>query len=605
MLDPNSRSLYTDALTPPVGMLFDYGVATTYSADPTLVLGIPLHLVLATTEDPESLLKDPITLYESLQRVTDRLHIFCQKGNIHVPAGSKALYVLLEKMLFEATAPGGGAFHPKIWVLRFIDPHDKKNILLRLIVLSRNLTRDQSWDVSLQLEGVPEEIHEKSRQLGEFIASLPEFCDAPIDVATQELIHVLGEQVSRVEWEVPEGFEDVEFHVIGAGSRSWTPASSESLVVISPFVSNAALRKLADTTKEPLALISRAGELDQLDSATRSLFKNIKILHEAAETEDGQDTTDDLAGEIGLHAKVYVYKAGQFSSVVLGSANATNAALVNGNNVEVLAELRGRWRWAGRPGDLIDLEQSDGLGSLLVDYVPTENEIDTDQSNREDHLKAAQKELISAGIEIHCTRSEFGWQLLLTTSTRITLDGIEGLRLRPITVNADQAVKVATKQLNAQGVMITVSATESVTSLIAFELDAGQGDRLAFVLNLPIEGLPDDRDRAILRTIIHNKAGFMRYLLLLLAMDGQMSQSIVDQFTSEQGGAATSQAFMDQVPLFEELVRAFSREPERIRKIGRIIKELIADEGGEDLLPNDFIELWQTFEEALEHKSNA
>ena len=46
MLNPNSRSLYTDALTPPTGMVFDYGVATTYSLDPTLLLGIPLHLVL-------------------------------------------------------------------------------------------------------------------------------------------------------------------------------------------------------------------------------------------------------------------------------------------------------------------------------------------------------------------------------------------------------------------------------------------------------------------------------------------------------------------------------------------------------------------------------
>ena len=133
-----------------------------------------------------------------------------------------------------------------------------------------------------------------------------------------------------------------------------------------------------------------------------------------------------------------------------------------------------------------------------------------------------------------------------------------------------------------------------------------QGDRLAFVLNLPIEGLPDDRDRAILRTIIHNKASFMRYLLLLLAMDGRSQPPLEPEIlTGGKEGAAALQTFMDQVPLFEELVRAFSREPERIRKIGRIIKELIADEGGEDLLPNDFMELWQTFEEALEHKSNA
>ena len=31
MLNPNSRSLYTSALTPPPGMIFDEAIATTFS----------------------------------------------------------------------------------------------------------------------------------------------------------------------------------------------------------------------------------------------------------------------------------------------------------------------------------------------------------------------------------------------------------------------------------------------------------------------------------------------------------------------------------------------------------------------------------------------
>ena len=38
MLNPNSRSLYTSALTPPPGMMFDEAVATTFSMDPALLL---------------------------------------------------------------------------------------------------------------------------------------------------------------------------------------------------------------------------------------------------------------------------------------------------------------------------------------------------------------------------------------------------------------------------------------------------------------------------------------------------------------------------------------------------------------------------------------
>jgi hypothetical protein len=190
----------------------------------------------------------------------------------------------------------------------------------------------------------------------------------------------------------------------------------------------------------------------------------------------------------------------------------------------------------------------------------------------------------------------------------VTLQEIERLRIWPITLRAAQAVEVPAARLDPQGIAITVSATESVTSLIAFELDAGEGERLAFVLNLPVTGLPDERDRAILRTIIRNKAGFLRYLLLLLAAEGQMSQSVLDQLISgeqESPGSPHEHALMDHIPLFEELVRTFSREPARIRRIGRIIKELTADEGGEALLPAGFLTLWQTFEAAMEDTPRA
>jgi len=44
MLDPNERSLLTSLLTPPLGMVFDQGLATTYSLDPLTLLGVPVHL---------------------------------------------------------------------------------------------------------------------------------------------------------------------------------------------------------------------------------------------------------------------------------------------------------------------------------------------------------------------------------------------------------------------------------------------------------------------------------------------------------------------------------------------------------------------------------
>ena len=46
MLSPNARSLYTAALTPPPGMVFDEAIGTTFSMDPAVLLSVPVHLAL-------------------------------------------------------------------------------------------------------------------------------------------------------------------------------------------------------------------------------------------------------------------------------------------------------------------------------------------------------------------------------------------------------------------------------------------------------------------------------------------------------------------------------------------------------------------------------
>src|SRR5580700_5687317 len=59
------------------------------------------------------------------------------------------LYGLLESSVVQVTAPHGGVFHPKIWVLRFKRAGHVEDVVLRVLILSRNLTGDRSWDLSL------------------------------------------------------------------------------------------------------------------------------------------------------------------------------------------------------------------------------------------------------------------------------------------------------------------------------------------------------------------------------------------------------------------------------------------------------------------------
>lgn len=160
MLSPTDRSLYTDALVAPIGYRLTSAIATTFSLDPTLALTLPVSLAVrgfaGRAADAAAALGDPIALYDAIKRVSDRLTIYHQIGRISVPDAPHYPYGLLEPMLVGVGSPGRGVFHPKLWLMRF-DVEDGAQPLLRLLVLSRNITRDRSWDLVLRLEGAPGE----------------------------------------------------------------------------------------------------------------------------------------------------------------------------------------------------------------------------------------------------------------------------------------------------------------------------------------------------------------------------------------------------------------------------------------------------------------
>ncbi len=153
MIHPSARSTLTEALQPPSGYRFDAGVATTYSLSLGALLGLPAHFALLGDHD-NSAEEDPLRLVEGLRRASRRLAVFCERGRMEAPPAGNALAVLAEGMVHEVCAPHGGAFHPKIWALRYvaIDAAAEPATVVRLLVLTRNLTWDRCWDVSLRLD---------------------------------------------------------------------------------------------------------------------------------------------------------------------------------------------------------------------------------------------------------------------------------------------------------------------------------------------------------------------------------------------------------------------------------------------------------------------
>jgi len=593
MLSPNNRSVYTDALTPPAGYVLDRAVAATFSMDLTTLLSVPLQLVLQSTEDRDELMRDPISLYEALQRATERVHVFVQHGRIQAPRQHHLLFSLLEPMITEVVAPRGGAFHPKLWVLRFVSP-DGKKVQFRLMLASKNLTADQSWDVALTLDGSVGSVeNENGIAIASFVEQLPGLATGSFDSA--DSYQSLVKELRQVDWELPDGFDWLRFHALGLDNSSWKPAANRRLVVISPFVRPKALEMLAATSEIPVAVVSRSESLAELGGGDP--FRDAYVLHDAAETEDGEDH-EGGGLEIGLHAKAFMFQVGQRTHLAVGSANATDAALIARNNVEIIAELAGPTYKVGSVLKFLDPDADNGLGQYLVPWEADDDvEIDSTAKENEKRLEDARDALLEAKLTLNCRQDDENWVLELEVAETVDLSGLKNVFAWPVTVGVERAVDAS--ELSSQSpVRLPVQSMSSLTSLIAFKLQAGS-ETLTFALNLPVTGMPEERDRAILRSVVKNRQGFLRYLLLLLAGlgDGADVGSVARALSAKSGKQA--QNAFDDMPLLEELVRAFSRDRKRLVKVERLIDDITKDGEEDDILPDGFLTFWQVFQEAL------
>jgi len=511
-----------------------------------------------------------------------------------VPGAQHILYGMLEPVAYEARAPRGGVFHPKLWLIRFAA--DDGDVLIRQAVLSRNLTRDRSWDLNLVMDG---EVGRKrirgNKPLADLLAALPAMSTKAVQAPWMERLDALADELMHTDFELPGGFEELSFHLLGLGGGSWLPGESDELVVISPFVSENALEKLADTTRNPLALVSRQEELAGLEAAALEYFDGKYVLNENLAVSEEPEGTGIQVPLEGLHAKAYISRKGWYTSVAIGSANATDAAILHGNNVEILVELRGRHSRVGRPEDILGGE---GLGEVLVPYDPDAKVDEAEASKRREAdriLRESRKELCGAELRLYCSQEGDHWITTISARKGFQARMIEKAKAWLVTLD-EQSARDITPVLHGGRVVFASCAAAHLTGFVAFEIiPNGVSDCARFVLNLPVEGMPEERDAAILRELIANKDGFLRYLLLLLGDIGEDGvrgslQSLFIGWGKKTGGS------WDDLPLLEELAAAACREPGRLRPVKKLIDGLLSTPEGRDMIPEDFLSLWRVFE---------
>jgi hypothetical protein len=628
VLDPYDRLQLVSELRPPEGFEFDCGIGTTFSLDLESLLTVPLSLALCEFESRQAVQECPEAVLEGLRRIAGKLHVFCHRGRIKRPSEGVPLFSLLEDMVVQALPEHRGAvFHPKVWVLRY---RHSDQALIRVLVLSRNLTFDKSWDTAVVLEGMvqPQRAHVvgKNQRLADFILALESLSD-DVNAETRASLGSLAEDVMRVQFEVPAGFDDFRFWPMGIGTAmpDGFDGRHSRLMIISPFLSDLSatgrgvpldqlrMHRSSVTTN---VLVSRADQLDALspDSIAKlEATTRIYVLDDAAlnigEAERLADEALPPASDAlsGLHAKVYVIEEGAKVRILTGSANATRAAWADDTgNVEFLVEMSGERRLVGIETLLgVSTSRESGAGGMhrmLRPYTAPAHpeDVDADRERLDRMMEDACREISGAALTVTVSADAGGtFQALLAVPSIELPAGIECLTW-PVMLPQGRAQCV---QRGAQGRIPFVSLSiHALTPFWAFRVrgKSGKVEQVAeFVIRLPLEGMPETRNAAILSRMIDSPERFLKYLALLLSDDGSVLVPVRATNRARRGAGVAANP-LDGYMVMEDLVRAYGRNPERLVRIEALMKDLKQGGTAASPVPPDFEVLWKAFRQGLQ-----
>jgi hypothetical protein len=613
MLAPDDRHLFLQALRPPDGYKFDRGIGTTFSLDLYSLLVTPLSLAFLDFESPEQALGNPLWLLDSLRRYSTRLTIFCQAGQIQVPARHNLLLSHLEGMVLEARAPRGGAFHPKFWLLRYVAPDSPP--LYRLLNLTRNLTFDRCWDLMVSLDG---EVADRKKSFGrnrpitDFLHALPGLVRNNIREETAECLKVFQTEVGRVEFDVPEGFDHIKFHPLGISGHVGNPCpkTADRYLILSPFLSDTFLKERVQTGKQHV-LISRLESVDELNPKTRKSFEQVLVLEDQIEPEvlesneistEGTTTVERSVESVeltGLHAKLYVWEHGWDADWLIGSANATTSAFHH--NVEFMIGLTGKKSRIGIDAILHDKSGRASFMNILRAYPEpdTLSKPDPDQKAAEAMAEKVRKWLISSEpfLSIDCPAPQEYEASLGFKVQRKAEPGNYSILCWPITVDSGLGQFVFQNR-HTKPVHFSQIGLTSLTSFVGFEIRVTHKAHqhvARFVINLPVVGMPAERDDSILSAMLSDRSQFLQYLQMLL-LDGSTNlDSAFTEAALRLGSKLPNTGRWDQ-PLLEKLVLALSRSNfpgGQIDQIQDLVTRLKRSPHGQLVIPPEFDLLWE------------
>lgn len=583
--------VYNEIVATP-GYELEFAVGTTYSLDAEAYLAIALSFARlgdATDADFQS----PLRLLEGLRQANKRVAIFCNRGGLQPPVRTNPLYAMLDKSVFEVADESKGKelanFHPKIWVIKEHSLDDRSKRQIKLIVMSRNLTKDSSLDIAVTMTAplgirTNAELRRKHQPLKDLLFILADKANAYKRKKIKQLANELDTMGSL---KLAHPYEDYEFLPIHFG-ENLNPAINlrqdlpgERMAVVSPFIDAETLVWLNDyrRTQEKL-LITR---LDSLTPEIMELYSEgnmeVWVMSQIAEQNDIQT--------MNLHAKMYFswgIKGGGIN-LWLGSANATHSGFYRNSEFMVKLKLkRGRNQFEDFKAEFCDEKKQ------MCERITSLPDIET---VKEDNSLAisVRKNLISRN-NLTAQVVSTGDDYIITVNAKRIKDIHGKITLAPIQEPWNEVE--LTPELQQCRVKVSTRSHLSefyILKVVPFDEDITP---VKIVIKINTTGIPEDRDDHIFRSLIDTRDKFLNYVEMMITDRPQELASLMLQTDDTISMGSNAMVTHRGNTLYESLLRIAATNPDRLEDIEDLVNRLDTK-----VVPDSFRQMSEMFKRSI------
>ena len=574
------------------GCKVNFAVGLTYSLNLEAMLTVPLAFGDLGELD-NSVKLSPAFLLEGIRRSSDKIALFCNKGGIHVPSETRTVYSLLESSIFEVQDGNDifSNFHPKIWLIKETDKGGDE--WLKLSVMSRNLDFSTCLDICCSIRGHIEKRRslrgvEKHKPLKDMLLWLSEYAPK----AKADEVCQLAEQldyVDRFKLDTPFQTEDVErnedegydffpfvygkeeFSAYGNYLQKYLPG--DRILVVSPFIDITTLSWLTSRKKDYNYESKNSILITRKEYVTQEVFEQFEQVWVPNDT-----MLDNTTANVDLHAKMYLTQRLTGDdlgyTLYLGSANATVNAFKK--NVEFLIRLHYKRTTNDRIKEL--LEEITSEHRFVVMDAPNPEASNTRPSNEKELVLKRAVGCLRKAV-IRTSNKEGFYDIDLSVRGKYDND----IQIRPLQckglwqpISNQVLFKELSVHLLSEFYVIRIPSEDSFIELVA---------------KVKTSGMPANRDEAIYQSIVTKKEELLDYVAFMLSdrpSEFFFEQQMLKENKKYADGAVSNTITM---PLYEQLLKTASTNPEQITEVQKFIKKM-----KQDIVPEELTKILQMFQ---------